>query len=906
MAGLNSDPGAGSQVKRISRYPGVQPFGDDEIQRRLFRGREEEKYELLQLVLAERLVLLFARSGIGKSSLINAGLLEPLREQGYFPMVVRVSGSPGSPLDCLYDGIKAAAEKTREHGKIEYEPPESEWNKASLWHFFKTFELWKNDRLLSPVLVIDQFEELFTLHAVEQRKQFIHELADLVRGTRPRIELDNLGPKLSDAPPEVKVVLTLREDFYANLEELRDRIPSIYKAPFRLKPLSRGQARRAIVEPVKLEGEHFATPPFSWSDETLEKVLDFLSEQRLGEGKTTVGKEVEPFQLQLICQHVEQTVRERKLEIVTPEDLGGAEALKAILSSFYEDSLRKICHRFPNENGLREKLERLCEYGFITAKGRRLLREESTIKHDDGVEPEILREMVELRLLRKEPRVGDNYYELTHDTLIEPIQLSRQAREERKAQEARQARQAEKRKMRNRLIAVGVAATVVLIASGAFTLWQRAKTQHVTRIAEQKTQQALKAKNRAVEAKQRTVVKLQKSVAVAVKAKLDAGEEGAKRLVAEAETRLSEFEQQAVVAREKLANAKQLAVEAEGQEYEAEAKQLVTEAEVEFQKAKQKVKIAQKAVYRAKTKVTLAETTREVVEIKLAAAERDGRGEDKQAEQQVIDAETLLTDTERQTEILEKRLTGTTSRGVQPLGVTVEKSAVEEKIELKARSKVDLAALEFREADSEISDVALAKQYREYLNSSGNELSTDMARNIENKIRKLEQASATFAELKRNDEDPNVSVCEKFDGWTAYQPQRALGPDAEYRDLRLAELNALLQDSAIVTTQENFITSKGKADLEIDDTFTVGKDRVHLHAWVNAPGREAVTFLFGQKWKKDYKVEKNPLRGVHMGFRLWEERSADVLGEGEHELLLYNSNNKLICRRKIKVIAASQ
>jgi hypothetical protein len=906
MAGLNSEPGAGSQVKRISRYPGVQPFGDDEIQRRLFRGRDKEKYELLQLVLAERLVLLFARSGIGKSSLINAGLLAPLRDQGYFPMVVRVSGSSGSPLDCLYDGIRAMAEKTAEHGQIEYEPSESEWNKASLWHFFKTFELWKNDRLLSPVLVIDQFEELFTLHAAKQRKQFINELADLVRGTRPRVELDNLGPKLSDAPPEVKVVLTLREDFYANLEELRDRIPSIYKAPFRLKPLSRGQAGRAIVEPAKLEGEHFATPPFSWSDEALEKVLDFLSERRLGEGKTTIGKEVEPFQLQLICQHVEQTVRERNLEIVTPEDLGGADALKAILSSFYEETLRKICHRFPQERGLREKLERLCEYGFITAKGRRLLREESTIKHDDGVAPEILREMVELRLLRKEPRVGDNYYELTHDTLIEPIQLSRQAREERKAQEARQARQAEKRKMRNRLMAVGVAAMVVLIFSGAFTLWQRAETQQATRMAEQKTQQALKAKNRAVEAKQRAVVKLQKSVEVAVKAKLEAGEEGAKRLVAVAETRLSEFERQAVVAREKLANAKQLAVEAEGQKYEEEAKQLVTDAEVEFQKAMQKVKIAQKTVYQAKTKVTLAEAKREVIKVKLAAPESDGRGEDKLAEQQVVDAEMVLAYTERQTEILEKRLTGTASRGVQPLGVTVEKSALEEKTVLKARAKVDLAELELREADSEISDVVLAKQYREYLNSSGNGLGADVTRKIENKIRKLEQASTTFAELKRNDEDPNVSVCEKFDGWTAYQPQRPLGPDAEYRDLRLAELNALLQDSAIVTTQKNFITSKGKADLKLNDTFTVGKDRVYLHAWINAPGRETVTFLFGQKWKKDYKVEKNPLRGVHMGFRLSDARSTDALGEGEHELLLYNSNNKLICRRKIKVIAASQ
>ena len=108
MVDPNSDTGQTGRATGVSRYPGVQPFGDDAVQRRLFRGRDEEKYELLQLVLAERLVLLFARSGIGKSSLINAGLLEPLREQDYFPMVVRVSGSPGGPLDSIYDGIKAA------------------------------------------------------------------------------------------------------------------------------------------------------------------------------------------------------------------------------------------------------------------------------------------------------------------------------------------------------------------------------------------------------------------------------------------------------------------------------------------------------------------------------------------------------------------------------------------------------------------------------------------------------------------------------------------------------------------------------------------------------------------------------------------------------------------------------
>lgn len=262
MVSRTPDPLSGFNAERFSRYPGVQPFGDNAVYRRLFRGRDREKYELLQLVLAERLALVFARSGIGKSSLINAGLLEPLRDRGYFPMVVRVSGSSHDPLACIYDGIKAAVDEAAELGRIEYEPAASEWNRTSLWHFFKTFELWRNDRLLSPVLIIDQFEELFTLHALEQRKQLIDELADLTRGTRPR-DKGSDDSALSDTPPEVKVVLALREDFYANLEDLRIRIPAIYKAPFRLTPLSREQARRAIAEPAALEGEYFSTPAFT-------------------------------------------------------------------------------------------------------------------------------------------------------------------------------------------------------------------------------------------------------------------------------------------------------------------------------------------------------------------------------------------------------------------------------------------------------------------------------------------------------------------------------------------------------------------------------------------------------------------------------------------------------------------
>src|SRR5438270_306171 len=80
----------GSEMTVRDAYPGPAPFQDTNAHRFLFHGREDEKRTLLQLTLAENFVLVFGRSGMGKTSLINAGLLEPLRQMDYFPVVVRV------------------------------------------------------------------------------------------------------------------------------------------------------------------------------------------------------------------------------------------------------------------------------------------------------------------------------------------------------------------------------------------------------------------------------------------------------------------------------------------------------------------------------------------------------------------------------------------------------------------------------------------------------------------------------------------------------------------------------------------------------------------------------------------------------------------------------------------------
>ena len=169
------------------RYKGTSPFSDIDLDRRIFFGRDRECRSLQSLVLAEDLVVLFAKSGMGKTSLINAGLLQPLRLKGYFPMVVRVNNRREGPLRSMFDGIRQAV-KTEGVDCVN-------GDETSAWHFFKKAEFWSRDNdLLRPVLILDQFEELFTLQLPEPRREFAAQLAALVRG---RSALAPLGLKAS-------------------------------------------------------------------------------------------------------------------------------------------------------------------------------------------------------------------------------------------------------------------------------------------------------------------------------------------------------------------------------------------------------------------------------------------------------------------------------------------------------------------------------------------------------------------------------------------------------------------------------------------------------------------------------------------------------------------------------------
>ena len=234
-------------------WPGLASY--QETDSRFFQGRERQIEALNELVHRERLTVLFGMAGLGKTSLLRAGLFPKLRERDELPVLVRLRFDPaaGTLRHQVFEAISRAAEEAG----IEA-PPCSE--SETLWEFFHRVEtnFWSpRNRLTTPVLVVDQFEEIFTVgRHREGTEGFLEELSNLVEG-RPSAALK---AQLDAVPTEARrfdfghhryrVLLSLREDFLAELEGLRARMPSSAHNRMWLRPMD-GEAALLVVDQTK-------------------------------------------------------------------------------------------------------------------------------------------------------------------------------------------------------------------------------------------------------------------------------------------------------------------------------------------------------------------------------------------------------------------------------------------------------------------------------------------------------------------------------------------------------------------------------------------------------------------------------------------------------------------------------
>ncbi|MBK8920014.1 MAG: hypothetical protein IPM81_00625 [Saprospirales bacterium] len=392
------------------------------------------------MVKLHPLVTLFSKSGIGKSSLLNAGIIPQVIKDGqYEPLRIRfeafVEGKNLSPLDIFRKVIVPNGSASTFLDKlIENEP--------SLWHDIKEFQIEKNKGLL---LIFDQCEELFT-YPPETIQEFKRQLVEALYTVVPDRYLNILEKFLSEnngslpltdeqmqqlqTPPSIKIIISIRSDRKYFLSKLSDSLLDVEKIGYELNPLEIDQATLAIKHPAQIDDPTLATPVFRYSEEAMQELLRFLTKGG--------SQKVEPFQLQILCNVLEKKVQ-KPGQVLQRGDLGDVEK---IIENYYEDQLALI--KDPKE---REAARTLIEKGLILEEGKiRLTLFEGQIARDYPIKPDTIVQLVNSHLLRREVSLkGGFMYELSHDAWVDPV-LRAKARHEEAKQKAEEARRRKEEK----------------------------------------------------------------------------------------------------------------------------------------------------------------------------------------------------------------------------------------------------------------------------------------------------------------------------------------------------------------------------------------------------------------------------------------------------------------------------
>ncbi|HSO76146.1 MAG TPA: hypothetical protein VLU47_15035, partial [Blastocatellia bacterium] len=327
-------------------WPGLRSY--DEEEQDFFHGRPGETLELLRLVRRDVLTVFFGISGIGKSSLLKAGLFPRLRLEGLLPIRLRLNlADPDSQFAAdvtrAFEENAAAHAMSIDHG----DAPVSNGDSPTLWEYFHRVRVWDHADLLTPVLVFDQFEEVFTLggaaRAAPHVSAFLTELADLVENQIPatvrrRIDQTRQPPAFRMDQTPYRVVLALREDYLGNLEGLVALMPSLSKRNrFRLLPMTAKQAMDAVLKP----GAGVIT------EQVAKQVVNAVGFTRRAAGATLVAvrqqgdrseeSEIEPFLLSLVCRELNNRRQEQKLPAISAELVQSSQGgVGQILSDFYD------------------------------------------------------------------------------------------------------------------------------------------------------------------------------------------------------------------------------------------------------------------------------------------------------------------------------------------------------------------------------------------------------------------------------------------------------------------------------------------------------------------------------------------------------------------------------------------
>ncbi len=437
-------------------WPGLAAY--DETDARFFNGRIAEVDELFRLIGLSPLVAFYGKSGLGKTSLLQAGLMPKLRAAHFLPVLIRIdySATAGSAMEqialCLFAELAGVGAEYASRASGE-----------SLWCYLhrRDLEFWSGDNHpLVPVFVLDQFEELYSQGGRDPKRQAVIklELASLFENLEPP-ELAPITERssrsgLNTTAHRYRTLISFREDYLPEFKQWARDLPALLKRELRLLPMS----RRTAVEAVEKSGQAILLP------DTADAIVDFIGNISQSQGET--DKTIEPVLLSLCCYRLnlkrplEGGIR-KPIDSVLLHDFG-----EGILEEFYHEALA----------GMPDSVAMFIEDDLIQGNRYRgsFPRDEAIAqgKISEGQ----LRELTDKhRLLRIVQQADTARIELVHDRLVglasksrdQRLALARQEEERRGLTEAR--RIVEGRRLKASVVAlIGFLLLLTLVSAYAF------------------------------------------------------------------------------------------------------------------------------------------------------------------------------------------------------------------------------------------------------------------------------------------------------------------------------------------------------------------------------------------------------------------------------------------------------
>jgi HEAT repeat protein len=376
--------------KQIEPYKGLRPY--EEENRDIFFGRDQERKIIIDKVYSNKLTLLFAATGVGKSSLLQAAVMPELKRPERLNLdVVYYTDWVSNPLE----GLKQKTiQVLQERGKVGFDYQIDE--NVTLKDFFQLCSTFASEPL---VVVLDQFEEFFQYRRYqEDYLPFVKEFSHCV--------MDRATP--------TAFIISMREDFALELNVFKDYLPTtLFENYFRLEKLNEEKARQAICKPVERIG-------FFYENELLNTLLKDLTDREKEAGSGAAPSRlmkdmptyVEPPYLQIVCTQLWEADKhdpEQKIRMESYEKMGRA-------TGFVDSYFHEVMNRFSSSQ---KKIASLAFNLLVTPRGTKMaytVRDlGDRIRVTEKELEQVLEKLQKSRILRSQKREGVVWYELYHD-----------------------------------------------------------------------------------------------------------------------------------------------------------------------------------------------------------------------------------------------------------------------------------------------------------------------------------------------------------------------------------------------------------------------------------------------------------------------------------------------------------